>query len=147
MKRLDAWINHCGWGLVSATGIFYGILKYFVHNPDPDSRLGHPWQPSVLAAHLLVAPIAVFALGLVFRRHALARWKRGDREGRRTGGIVLFWGFALIASGYLVPVLTGDAARRWTGWIHAGIGVIVAIAYALHPKTAPENGDETASGA
>ena len=141
MKRLDAWLNHAGWALVSATGILYGVLKYFAHNPDPESRLGHPWQPCVLAAHLLAAPLAVFALGLVFRRHALARWKRGDREGRNTGGIVLFWSFALILSGYLIPVLTGDAARRWTGWIHAGIGVVVAGAYALHPKAAKESID------
>jgi len=144
MKRFDAWFNHAGWALVSATGIFYGVLKYFAHNPDPESRLGHPWQPGVLAAHLLVAPAAVFALGLVLRRHALARWRRGDREGRRTGGIVLFWGFALILSGYLLPVLTGDAARRWTGWIHAGIGLIVAGAYALHPKRSQAGGDDTA---
>ncbi|HYK41113.1 MAG TPA: hypothetical protein VE007_01910 [Thermoanaerobaculia bacterium] len=144
MKRWDAWINHAAWALVSATGIFYGILKYFAHNPDPESRLGHPWQPSVLAAHLLVAPLAVFALGLVFRRHALARWKRGDREGRHTGGIVLFWSFAVVLSGYLIPVLTGDAARRWTGWIHAGTGLVVAAAYLLHPKRPPDEADETA---
>jgi hypothetical protein len=144
MKRWDAWMNHAAWALVSATGIFYGVLKYFAHNPDPESRLGHPWQPSVLAAHLLVAPLAVFALGLVFRRHALARWRRGDREGRYSGGIVLFSSFALVLSGYLIPALTGDAARRWTGWIHAGIGVVVAGAYLLHPKRSPGGADETA---
>ena len=138
MKRWEAWTSHAGWALVSASGILYGVLKYFAHNPDPESRLGHPWQPGVLAAHLLVAPVAVFALGVVFRRHALARWKRGDREGRRTGGIVLFCSFALVVSGYLIPALTGDAARRWTGWIHAGLGVVVASAYLLHPKKPEE---------
>jgi hypothetical protein len=143
MKRWEAWINHAGWALVSATGIFYGVLKYFTHNPDPDSRLGHPWQPAVLAAHLLVAPAAVFALGLLFRRHALARWKRRDREGRRTGGILLLFASALVVSGYLLPVLTGAAARRWTGWVHAGIGLIVAAAYALHPKASQAAADET----
>jgi hypothetical protein len=134
MKRWDAWINHAGWALVCVSGVLYGILKYFVQNPDPESRLGHPWQPAVLAAHVLAAPVAVFAIGLVFRRHALPRWRTGEREGRSTGGILLFLGLVLIVSGYLLPVLTGDAARRWTGWIHAGIGVLVAGAYLLHPK-------------
>ncbi|MDQ6892557.1 MAG: hypothetical protein M3167_07735 [Acidobacteriota bacterium] len=145
MKRWEAWINHAGWALVSATGIFYGVLKYFAHNPDPDSRLGHPWQPAVLAAHLLVAPGAVFALGLVFRRHALRKWRLGEQEGRRTGSILLFSAFALMVSGYLVTALTGDAARRWTGWIHAGIGLLVAAAYALHPKRSHAVEDETSA--
>jgi hypothetical protein len=141
MKRWDAWLNHAGWALVSVTGVLYGILKYFVHNPDPDSRLSHPWQPAMLAAHVLAAPLAVFAIGLVFRRHALPRWRTGEREGRSTGGILLFLGLALVASGYLLPVLTGDAARRWTGWVHAGIGVVVAGAYLLHPKKPSTRGD------
>ena len=134
MKRWDAWINHAGWALVCVSGVLYGILKYFARNPDPYSRLGHPWQPAMLAAHVLAAPVAVFAIGLVFRRHALPRWRTGERDGRSSGGILLFLGIALIASGYVLPVLTGDAARRWTGWIHAGIGVLVAGAYLLHPK-------------
>ena len=138
MKRWDAWINHVGWALVSVTGLLYGILKYFAHNPDPDSRVGHPWQPAVLAAHVLAAPVAVFAIGLIYRRHALSRFRMKEREGRGTGRILLFTVFALIASGYLLPVLTGDAARRWTGWIHAGIGLVLAAAYLLHPKKPKE---------
>jgi len=144
MKRWDAWINHAGWALVCVSGVLYGILKYFAHNPDPESRLGHPWQPAVLAAHVLAAPVAVFAIGLVFRRHALPRWRTGEREGRSTGGILLFLGLFLTVSGYLLPVLTGDAARHWTGWIHAGVGVLVAGAYLLHPKK-PRVSDERGS--
>lgn len=141
MRRWEAWTNHLGWALVSASGILYGVLKYFVGSPDPDSRLGHPWQPSVLAAHILLAPAAIFGLGLVFRRHALARWRMGEREGRKTGTILLFAAFALILSGYLLQAFTGESARRWTGWLHAAIGLLVAAAYALHPRGSWEMDD------
>jgi hypothetical protein len=29
-------------------------------------------------------------------------------------------------------VLTGDAARQWTGWAHAALGVVYVLAYAEH---------------
>ncbi|MGH9399282.1 MAG: hypothetical protein ACRD00_02865, partial [Thermoanaerobaculia bacterium] len=78
MKRWEAWVSHVGWGLTAASGLAYGVLEYLVTNPDPDSRLSHPWQPAVLAAHVLAAPVAVFGLGLLFRRHALARLSEGE---------------------------------------------------------------------
>src|SRR5262249_59208366 len=53
VKRWEALVNHLGWGIVAASGLLYGVLKYFVHGSDPDSRLAVPWQPSVLAAHVL----------------------------------------------------------------------------------------------
>ena len=85
MKRWEAWINHLGWSLTAASGVLYGILRYFVPASDPDSRLAVPWQPSVLAAHVLAVPFAVFALGLIFRRHARSRFAGDHREGRPSG--------------------------------------------------------------
>jgi hypothetical protein len=141
MKRWEAWTNHLGWGVVAASGLVYGVLKYFVAASDPDSRLATPWQPSVLAVHLLAAPIAIFGLGLLFRRHALARWISGERQGRRTGGLLLWLAIPLGLSGYVVPVLTGELARRWTGWIHAAIGLLFTAGYALHPRTSTPPAD------
>ena len=145
MKRWEAWTNHVGWTVVAASGLLYGALKYFVTASDPDSRLATPWQPSVLAVHLLAAPIAVFGLGLLFRRHALARWITGERLGRRTGGLMLWLAVPLGLSGYMVSVLTGELTRRWTGWIHAAMGLVFAAGYALHPRasTLPEDSPET----
>jgi hypothetical protein len=37
-------------------------------------------------------------------------------------------------SGYVLQALIGDAARRWTGWLHAGIGLLFAAAYVAHPR-------------
>ncbi|HEV2064760.1 MAG TPA: hypothetical protein VGS00_09465 [Thermoanaerobaculia bacterium] len=134
MKRWEVWVNHAGWSLVALSGVAYGVLKHFVTSPDPDSRLSHPWQPALLAVHVLAAPVAVFGLGLLFRSHALARIAAGEREGRRTGVSMTRLAVPLALSGYLLQALTGDAARRWTGWLHAGAGLLFAAAYAAHPR-------------
>ena len=133
MKRWEAWINHAGWSLVALSGLAYGVLKYFLVRPDPDSRLPHPWQPAVLAVHVLAAPVAVFGLGLLFRRHALARLSAGEPARRPTGIAMTLLAIPLALSGYALQALTGDAARRWTGWGHAALGLVFAAGYALHP--------------
>ena len=90
MKRWEAWWNHAALAAVSLTGLAYGVFKYFVPNPDPDSRIGHPMQPWLLKAHVLVAPFAVLGIGLLLRRHALARLRKGEQSGRKTGAMMLW---------------------------------------------------------
>jgi len=144
MKNWEALVIRWGFGLVSASGVLYGVMKYFLPSSNPDSRVGHPWQPAVLAAHVLAAPAAVFCMGLLLRSHALPRLKRGEREGRATGVALIAIGLPLVFSGYLVQVLTGETARKATGWLHAAVGVIFALAFLLHmpasrpPDDAPE---------
>ncbi len=138
MKRWEVRLNHAAWALTAATGLVYGVLKYFVPSADPDSRIGSPWQPGFLAAHVLVAPLAVFALGLIFRRHALARWRSGQSEGRPSGRILFLAVIPLVLSGYFLQVLTGVGSRRWTGWFHAVLGALFALAYLMHPLGVPE---------
>jgi len=134
MKRWEAWWNHAALAAVSLTGLVYGVARYFLHNPDPDSRLGHPWQPGLAKAHILVAPLAVFGLGLLVRRHALARLKSGERNGRRTGSALLWLALPVALSGYLVQVFVAQPATRLTGWAHAALGCLFILAYAFHPK-------------
>jgi hypothetical protein len=146
VKRWEAWINHAGWILTAASGLLYGVLKYFVAGSDPDSRLAHPWQPTVLALHVLAAPVAVFGFGLLFRRHALAQFSTAS-ERRLSGTVVMLVSVPLILSGYVLQTLTGQAARRWIGWGHALLGLLYAVGYALHPfpSRLPENAAETAA--
>jgi uncharacterized membrane protein YidH (DUF202 family) len=137
VKNWEAWVIRIGFGLVSASGIVYGAMKYFLSGSNPDSRLGHPWQPAVLAAHVLAAPVAVFAMGLLLVGHALARLKRGEPEGRKTGLWLTAVGMPLVFSGYLVQVFTGEALRKGTGWIHAALGLLFALAFLMHMPGRP----------
>ena len=134
MRRWEAWWNHAALAAVSVTGLLYGIFKYWVPGPDPDSRAGHPLQPLWLKGHVLVAPLAVFGVGLLLRRHALARIRSGERKGRRTG-VAMLWIFAPLAlTGYLIQVLVERGATRAAGFTHAALGVLFVLGYALHPK-------------
>ena len=74
----------------------------------------------------------MFALGLVFGGHALQRLKTGEEPGRASGVGLLALAVPLVLTGPLIQVLTGEAARQWTGWAHAGLGVVYAAAYAGH---------------
>jgi len=142
MKRWAVILNHLACLLVGLSGVVYGVMKYFMVGADPDSRAGHPWQQPMLKAHVLTAPFLIFALGLVFSGHALKRLQGGEDPGRSSGMGLLVLAAPLVLTGPLIQILTGDAARQWTGWVHAALGVVYVLAYAAHLlKKAPANGD------
>ena len=134
MKRWEAWWNHSALIAVSATGVMYGLFKYFVPGSDPYSRVGHPLQPWFLKAHILVAPFALMGVGLILRRHALARILSGESNGRRTGVAMLWLLTPLGMTGYLIQVFTAPVLTRASGYIHAAIGVVFALGFVIHPK-------------
>lgn len=132
MNRWAVVLNHLTCVFVGLSGVAYGAMKYFMAGSDPDSRVGHPWQQPMLKLHVLAAPFLVFALGLFFTGHALVRLKAGEDPGRASGAGLLAFAAPLVLTGPLIQVLTGDAARKWTGWIHAALGVVYVLAYAAH---------------
>jgi len=108
---------------------------------DPDSRAGHPWQQPMLKLHVLAAPSLVFALGLVFSGHALARLRAGENPGRASGASLLGFAAPLVLTGPLIQILTGDAARQLAGWVHAALGIVYVLAYVAHLlKKLPDDG-------
>jgi hypothetical protein len=134
MKRWEAWWNHAALIAVSLTGLLYGVVKYAVPSSDPDSRIGHPWQPALMKAHVLVAPFAVFGLGLIVRRHVLVRIWTGEINGRKTGVAMLWLFLPLALTGYLIQVFVEAGSVRAAAWSHAALGVAFVLGYAFHPK-------------
>ena len=132
MKRWELFFHNASVIAVGLSGVVYGVLKYFMAGADPDSRIGNPWAQPTLKAHVLSAPFLVFAFGLVISSHALKRFRAGEPDGRVTGIALLWIAAPVVLSGYLVQVLTGGAARTWTGWIHTAIGVLYLSGYVAH---------------
>ena len=139
MKRWELFLLHASVLAIAVSGVVYGFMKYVMTGSDPDSPLGHPWQPGVLKAHVLAAPFLVFALGLIARGHALPKWKSGETTGKKSGIFLLGLVAPLVLSGYAVQVFTGYSLRKGTGWGHTAAGVLYLLTYAGHLlKRVPE---------
>jgi hypothetical protein len=132
MKRWELILLHLSALAVALSGIAYGVMKYFLAGSDPDSPLGHPWQPGALKAHVVAAPFLVFALGIVARGHALLKWRSGETTGKRSGLVLVAFVAPLVLSGYAVQVFTGELVRKGTGWGHSAAGGVFTLAYLVH---------------
>src|SRR5439155_24875882 len=60
---------HVSVALMAVTGIAFAAMKYWMKSADPFAVVNHPWQPHMLSAHVLFAPLAVFAFGWTFGQH------------------------------------------------------------------------------
>jgi hypothetical protein len=116
---------------VTLTGIVFAWMKYAMKPHDEFAVINHPLQPHMLSAHVLIAPLAVFAFGWTFANHIWPAFV--NRAPNRASGIAAMLLIAPMAiSGYLMQVTTGDALRHaWavTHWITSGVFV---VAYVVH---------------
>ncbi|HXI04147.1 MAG TPA: hypothetical protein VNI57_13310 [Candidatus Saccharimonadales bacterium] len=133
MKRLDRILMHGGTLATGLTGLAYAWIRYFMTNDDPFSAYNHPLQPWVLAAHVLAAPVLVFAVGAIFRDHVSSKLRGGAGTPLRRGGVAtLVLVIPLILSGYLIQVVAAEGLRSASAWLHTGLGLAYLLFYALH---------------
>jgi hypothetical protein len=119
--------------LMAITGAAYFYMKYLMSGSDPFSAVHHPWQPRALALHVIVGPLAVFALGMIARDHILGRLlDPRQRRGRASGIVILGLAIPMIVSGYLMQVLTDPGIRRILAGGHALIGALYTLLFAGH---------------
>ncbi len=116
------------WGTSVATfvtGVIYLWLKYLVVSDDPFAVVNHPWQPAVLKAHILVAPLLVFSIGLVTLRHVWRHLQSHEREGRSSGLLTFVVLAPMVLSGYLIQAITN------AGWLKAMAisHIVLGLAY------------------
>ena len=119
--------------LTGATGLIFAWMKFLVKNSDPFSVVNHPWQPYFLSAHVLAAPILLFAFGLIAREHVVSRYRdTRARRGRRTGILAVWIGLFMVVSGYALQVLTSQAPRSAIGLGHLGAGMLFLLLLSAH---------------
>ena len=119
--------------LMAVTGVAFAAMKYFMKSDDPFAVVNHPLQPHALSAHVLLGPLAVFAFGWTFAAHILPALAKGAPN-RATGIATVAFIVLMVASGYLMQISTGDAARRafaMAHWISSGLFVIGYVAHLI----------------
>ena len=139
MSRREAWLVHLANLLVGVTGVVYAVTRYLLAPDDPFAA-AHPWQSPAQHLHVLVAPLLVFAVGLIFRSHALLGLQLDIRARRRSGVSLLALAAPMIVSGYLLQVAVEPGWRTAWAWIHgvaAALWLVATIVHQLVPKTPP----------
>lgn len=122
--------------LSGLTGLMFAAMKYLMSSDDPFAAFHHPWQPGLLAAHVLVAPALLFTLGWVFAEHVAPRF--GATRHARSSGVVLVITIAtMTASGYLLQVASDPAWRLGYAWVHGLSGTLFLLSFGAHSASAP----------
>jgi hypothetical protein len=112
MSRWEAWVFGTLHLVLALTGGVYFFMKHVLRTDDPFAVINHPWQPSVLAAHVVAAPLGMMLFGVVFRSHILKKLASTNGPGRRSGWISLISFATMALSGYLLQVVSSPAGLR-----------------------------------
>src|SRR5581483_7146221 len=102
-----------------------------------------PWQPFMLAAHVVVAPLLLFGFGWILNDHIVAKFLNPAAPKRKSGT----WSMAaitpMVLSGYLLQVSTADATRHAMAiahWISSGVFVLAYVVHIILTPRWPANG-------
>jgi hypothetical protein len=132
VTRFESWAVHLSNLLVGGTGLVYAWMLYLVRPTDPYAVINHPWQPQVQHLHILVAPLLVFAVGMVWQRHVWSHWSKGVRKGRRTGLSMALTLAPMVVSGYLIQTAVDGGWRKAWVVVHLIASGLWVVGYLAH---------------
>lgn len=118
--------------VVALTGGVYLCMKYFLTTDDPFAVVNHPWQSSMLALHVVAAPILILFFGIVLRSHILKKLASKYQPDRRTGWVSLLSFGAMALSGYLLQVASTPVWLNLLIVLHLVTSGIFLLGYGAH---------------
>lgn len=132
MKRVEARVTHVAVWLAAGTGSVYGWMAYFAESADEFALVNHPWQPTMHLLHVVTVPLFVFASGLLWQTHVVAKLRSGAPARRRTGLFLLATALPMVTSGYAVQVSVADGLRTLWAWVHGVSSVLFTAGFVVH---------------
>lgn len=134
MKPFERWSLWVTTLLTGGTGLAYWWVKYFMEPTQPWAVINHPIQPWLLKTHIVVAPLLVFAVGMVALGHIWRHFRARVRWGRKTGLTAMLSLAPMVLTGYAIQVLTHEGWLRAMAWSHIGFGVVFLLGFVLHAR-------------
>lgn len=132
MTRFERWAVWTTSLATAVTGVVYLWMKYALTPANEWDVVNHPLQPLVLKLHILVAPLLVFAVGLVTMRHVWRHFVSKTALGRRSGVTTAAVLAPMVFTGYLIQAITHEGWLRAMVWGHVATGAIYVVGLALH---------------
>ncbi len=132
MSTFEKWAVWTTSALTGFTGLVYWWMKDRMAPLDEFAVINHPLQPWVLKAHVLIAPLMVFAIGLVAVEHIWRQYSLRIKAGRRSG-LLSMWVLApMMVTGYLIQVVTNVGWLEALAWTHLLTGSAYLVGLVLH---------------
>lgn len=135
MTTWEIRLQHVGNFLVGGTGLIYGWFRYFGNAEDPFSKVGHPWEPGSRDAHILFAPLLVFAVGVIWQTHVWPKYQKSRSRRRKTGIMLGTALLPMVGSGYLLQISVEEFWRIVWVVIHLTVSGIWMLGYGIHLLT------------
>ncbi|HEX2120821.1 MAG TPA: hypothetical protein VHL59_04190 [Thermoanaerobaculia bacterium] len=118
--------------ITALSGAVFAVMKYFMTGSDEFAVVNHPWQPWMLAVHVVVAPLFLFMLGWTFSNHMIPQTRHGSHRARFTGQSSMWLIVPMAFSGYLMQIATNDAIRQAMAIAHWSTSALFAVIYLAH---------------
>ena len=120
--------------LTGLTGLVWFWMEHALEPAEPWAVINHPLQPWILKAHILVAPVMVFAVGLIAGDHIWRHFRQRVRAGRRSGLLAMAVLAPMILTGYLIQAITHPGWLSAVSWTHVATGALYLVALVGHHR-------------
>ncbi len=134
MTRFQRWFLYVTTAVATLSGVGYFYMKRFLTPVDPWAVINHPLEPWFLKAHILTAPLMLFAVGLITTQHIWRSLKSSLPTGRKTGLAATVAFGPLVISGYLIQTAATPLTLDVLGWTHLVLGLVSAFAIFEHRR-------------
>lgn len=132
MKPWERWTFGLLSLVVAVTGFAYFAMKYLMATDDPFAVVNHPWQPAMLDVHVLASPALILVFGIILNSHIMRKLRAPRPANRRSGMASLVTFATMVATGYLLQVVTHETGLRVLLIAHVASGVVFSAAYIAH---------------
>jgi hypothetical protein len=140
-NRLPRW-QRLSLDIVAAVLVVTGIVWLAVHYSIGAGAGGlpHPVEAWCIRLHGLAAFGGLFLLGALAAAHVPQGWRLSLRRGwdrqRLTGTLLCALGALLALTGYLLYYFAPEEVRPALGWVHAVVGMAMALLVFGHRRAA-----------
>lgn len=132
MRPFPKWLLWTGSAATGVTGAAYWWMDHMMEPVGEWAVINHPLQPWVLKAHIVVAPLLVFAVGMIALDHVWKHFRGRIRRGRRSGLTTMWVVVPMILSGYLIQAVTHIGWLAVVVWLHVLTGIAFVVGLAAH---------------
>lgn len=130
-RRRLLWVST----LVTAiTGVVYWWMATFLEPVSEWAVINHPLQPWMLKAHILAAPVMLFAVGMITWDHIWRHIRSGLPRGRKSGLVITAVFGPLVLTGYLLQTVTGEGVTALLSWSHLVLGTVCTLFIGTHRR-------------